>query len=96
MFVVLLTYTQSLDAVDQHVDAHRAFLDRHFASGTFLLSGRKDPRTGGVILADAASVGALQALLAEDPFHVHGIATYELVQFTPTMAAPALQMLVAT
>lgn len=95
MFVVLLTYTKSLDAVDQHVAAHREFLDRHYASGTFLLSGRKEPRTGGVILANASSARELQAILAEDPFQVHGVAAYELVQFAPTMAARGLESLVA-
>jgi uncharacterized protein YciI len=94
MFVILLTYTQPLTAVDALVPAHREFLHRMYQAGTFLLSGRKEPRDGGVVLANAASVQELMSLLAQDPFHVYGVARYEVIEFLPTMAAPALQSLV--
>lgn len=87
LFVVLLSYKVELEAVEAHLPAHRDFLERQYASGCFLLSGRKEPRTGGVILAHAACVGALRSLLEDDPFWAHGIAEYEIVQFLPTMAA---------
>jgi len=95
MFVVLLTYTQPLAAVDALVPAHRDFLQRMYQAGTFLLSGRKEPRDGGVILANAASSQELESVLTQDPFHVHGVASYKVIEFVPTMAAPALQSLVA-
>jgi uncharacterized protein YciI len=95
MFVVLLSYTQPLATVDALVPAHREFLQRMYQAGTFLLSGRKEPRDGGVILANAASAHELEAVLAQDPFHVHGVASYQVIEFLPTMAAPALQSLVA-
>jgi uncharacterized protein YciI/GNAT superfamily N-acetyltransferase len=95
MFLVLLTYTKPLEVVDAHIPAHREFLARNYAAGLFLLSGRKEPREGGVILASASSAQELQKVLAEDPFQIHGVAKYQLVQFTPTMAAPAFEALVA-
>ena len=95
MFVVLLTYTQPLAAVDALVPAHREFLQRMYQAGTFLLSGRKEPRDGGVILANSASAQELESVLAQDPFHVHGVASYQVIEFLPTMASPALQSLVA-
>jgi uncharacterized protein YciI len=95
MFVVLLTYTQPLAEVDALVPAHREFLQRMYQAGTFLLSGRKEPRDGGVILGNAASAQELESVLAQDPFHVHGVASYQIIEFIPTMAAPALQSLVA-
>ena len=95
MFVVLLTYAQPLTAVDAQLAAHREYLQRQYAAGVFLLSGPKQPRDGGVILARAASVDALRAILAEDPFAVHGVATYEVLQFMPTMSAQGLQSLLA-
>ena len=90
MFVVLLTYTAPLDAVDRHVPAHRQFLERQYAAGVFLLSGRKEPRDGGVILATAASRAQLDAVLAQDPFMLHAVADYQVVEFHPTMGAPAV------
>jgi uncharacterized protein YciI len=94
MFLVLLTYTVPLDQVDPHLPAHRDFLSRNYAAGTFLLSGRKEPRDGGVILAKAESRQALEVVLAQDPFHAHGIASYQIVPFTPTMAAPGFDALI--
>jgi uncharacterized protein YciI len=95
MFVVLLTYTQTLEVVDALVPAHSEFLQRMYHAGTFLLSGRKEPRDGGVILASAASVQELESVLAQDPFHLNGVASYQVIEFLPTMAAPALQSLLA-
>lgn len=79
-----------LEEVDAHLDAHKAYLDRYYASGTFLASGRRVPRTGGVILANCASREEAERLVAEDPFSVHGIARYEIIEFQPTKTAPAL------
>jgi uncharacterized protein YciI len=96
MFVVLLTYVVSLDRVDDHLPAHREYLSSNYAAGVFLLSGRREPRNGGVILARAESRQALEAVLARDPFRIHGVADYQIVEFAPTMAAPSLGFLVAT
>lgn len=93
MFVVTLHYLQPLAIVDQHLEAHRAYLAQQYANGTFLASGPQEPRTGGVILAQAESPKALQAALALDPFHMHGIAEYKVVQFTARMVAPGLERL---
>ncbi len=90
MFIVELTYIQPLSIVDNFVGEHRAFLERHYATGQFLLSGRKEPRTGGFILANAASRDALEAILQEDPFQREGIAQYQVTEFLPSMAAPNL------
>ena len=93
MFLVVLTYIQPLEAVDAHLGAHRDYLRRCYDAGVFLLSGPRVPREGGVILAQAESLSALEAILAEDPFQIHGLARYDIVAFTPGMAAPALTSL---
>jgi Uncharacterized protein conserved in bacteria len=90
MFVVLLEYTRPLDEVDAQIPAHRAFLEQQYAIGHFLLSGRKEPRTGGVILATMASKLQLEQLLKEDPFAQAGVAEYQIIEFIPTMTAPDL------
>lgn len=83
MFAIILTYTKPLCEVERHLAAHRAYLDRHYADGTFLCSGPRQPRTGGVILCRAASRSAVVALTAEDPFRVYDVADYEVVEFLP-------------
>lgn len=95
MFVILLHYIKPLEEVDRHVAAHRAWLERHYASGHFLLSGRKEPRTGGVIVALAEDRAALDAILAQDPFALAGVADYTVTEFIPAMAAERLAWLAA-
>lgn len=91
MFVLLLTYTAPLEQIDALLDEHRAYLDRHYASGVFLASGRREPRTGGVILAGGPGVDAatLRAISEEDPFTRAGAPTYDIVEFVPGRSAGA-------
>ncbi len=81
MFVLLLTYVQSLDEVDRFVGQHADWLDTYYASGRFVASGRRVPRTGGVILARGDDLAEIEAIVAEDPFAREQIASYEIIQF---------------
>lgn len=94
MFIVTLTYDASLEKIDAVLDAHIAWLDKHYADGTFIASGRRVPRTGGVILAQAPSEAALKAVLAQDPFATNRLARYEIVQFVASKARPGLEGLI--
>lgn len=93
MFIVLLTYKKSLAEVDKHIQAHIAYLEKYYAQGKFIASGRKVPRTGGVILANTATRNELTQILDEDPFHYADIARYEVIEFVPTMAADGFEKL---
>jgi len=95
MFVVLLTYKVPNEVVDSFIAPHVEFLTRYYANGKFILSGRKVPRSGGVIVANVASRDELLAILNEDPFMQNDIASYELVEFSPSMACRELEHLKA-
>jgi uncharacterized protein YciI len=90
MFVIALTYLKPMAEVDAALDAHRAFLREQYDQGRFLMSGRKVPRDGGVILARAESRAEIEALVRRDPFHQAGLASYAITEFVPTMTADAL------
>lgn len=83
MFVVMLKYVKPLEEVDKHLPAHLAYLDRQYALEHFIVSGRKVPRTGGVIVASVPDRATLDAILAEDPFAQNGVAQYEVTEFEP-------------
>ena len=87
--VVSLTYRAELDAIDAAMKDHVAWLSRGYAEGVFVASGRKVPRTGGVILVRGHR-REVEALVATDPFVAGGLATAEVTEFTASMAAPAL------
>jgi uncharacterized protein YciI len=93
MFVVLLTYIAPLKQIDALLPEHVVWLEEQYASGRFLASGRRVPRTGGVILARGAKEDIYTAL-AGDPFSKAGVAEYQVVEFEPTKAAPELTFLI--
>ncbi len=92
MFIVTLDYVKPLDQVDALLDAHVAWLRDGYAAGVFLASGRKTPRTGGIILATGDRAN-LEARLARDPFRVAGVATCTVTEFTASMIASGLEAL---
>ncbi|HVI50024.1 MAG TPA: YciI family protein [Candidatus Sulfotelmatobacter sp.] len=79
MFMVILRYKVPLDRIDAALAAHKAWLDVHFSAGRFILAGRQEPRTGGVILAQGCTRDELTAILAEDPFSRQALADYEII-----------------
>lgn len=87
MFVILLQYVKPLEEVDRYLQAHRNFLDKHYATGTLLCSGGQKPRIGGVILARGSDMADITAIFKEDPFWLNGIANYEIREFEPTKYA---------
>ena len=87
MFIAILTNKKPLSEVDRFLAAHRKYLANHYADGDFIASGPQNPRVGGVIMMKAESREAVDAIIAEDPFHINGIADYRIVEFSPTMVA---------
>ena len=91
MYIIILTYQKDLSEVEKHLEAHRAYLDKHYASGHFVASGAQVPRKGGVILCKAGSKEEILDIIAQDPFHEHRIATYQIIEFTPTKFSEAFE-----
>ena len=84
MFVFISEYQKPLDEVDQHREAHLAFLAGLNERGHILVSGRRNPPVGGVVVIDAEDLDAAKAIMAEDPFAKAGVARYEPYEFTPS------------
>lgn len=96
LFVVTLTYRVALEQIDAALPEHVAWLDRQYADGVFVLSGRRVPRTGGVILATNTTAEDLERRLADDPFRRRAYADYAVVAVEPTRAAGPLANLAAS
>ncbi|AIV32932.1 YciI family protein [Streptomyces sp. R1] len=91
MFVLELSYTAPLEAVDAVLEEHVAWLDGLYEEGVFLASGRKEPRDGGVILAVAGDRARIEEITAGDPFVRAGVCAYRVTEFVATKTAPALE-----
>jgi uncharacterized protein YciI len=87
MFVIELIYKADLARIDAHMAAHVRFLKKYYASGNFLISGRKIPRDGGIILAVGKSRQDIEAIIAEDPFNTHGLADFRIIEFRASQRA---------
>lgn len=93
LFIVSITYTAALETIDRYIPAHIEFLDEQYRLGHFQLSGRKLPRTGGVIVATVNESAKLDETLEHDPFRREKLAHYEVTEFLPTRSSPELAYL---
>jgi len=91
MFIIELTYKADLAEIDAHMGAHVVFLKKYYASGNFLVSGRKIPRDGGIILAVGTSRQQIEAIVEEDPFYQHGLADFRIIEFRASQRANDIQ-----
>ena len=93
MFIVSLTYKKDLSEVDKFIEPHIKFLKEKYEKNVFLASGRKVPRTGGIILATANNQEELMRELEDDPFYINEIAEYSITEFVPSMTCENLEFL---
>jgi uncharacterized protein YciI len=94
MFVIELEYTADLSEIDAHMPAHVAWLKKHYASGHFLVSGRKIPRDGGIILAVGKSREQIEKFAQEDPFITNGLARARIIEFRTSQRAANIDRLI--
>jgi uncharacterized protein YciI len=87
MFVIELVYKTDLTEIDAHMSAHVKFLKKYYDSGNFLISGRKIPRDGGVILATGTNRAEIEAIIQEDPFIARGLADFRIIEFRASQRA---------
>lgn len=93
MFVIELIYKADLAQIDASMRAHMAYLKKYYAAGRFLVSGRKVPREGGVILALGASRDEVEAIVREDPFVARGYADFRVIEFRVSQRADSIDAL---
>ena len=53
----------------------------------------QNPREGGVILSQMKNRESLETLLQQDPFYIHEVADYQIVEFYPMNAILILNIL---
>lgn len=88
-FLLISRYTAPRERIEELVPEHRAFLRERLESGLFVLSGRRVPWEGGVIVARGTRE-QIEAAVAADPFTRAGAAETEIVEFEPLWGATDL------
>ncbi|WP_433656558.1 YciI family protein [Nocardia sp. CA-128927] len=89
IFAVHYTYSEAtVPGRDTHRPAHRAWLADQLAAGAQLTSGPYPDGSGALILFQAEDAGALDALLAQDPFAQQKlIDDVRVVEWLPVLGA---------
>ena len=92
MFVIELIYKVDLKRIDAHMRSHVAFLKKYYASGHFVVSGRKIPRDGGIIIATGESRDEIERIVREDPFVRDGLADFRVIEFRASQRAEGFNL----
>ena len=95
MFIIDLHYIVPLEQLDAHMTDHVKFLHKYYKQNIFVVSGRKVPRTGGIILALAKSREEVDSIIREDPFHVHKLAEFKVTEFQTSQSHPDMKKILA-
>jgi uncharacterized protein YciI len=91
MFIIDLNYLVPLEELDEHMAAHVKYLHKYYDKDIFVASGRKVPRTGGIILALVDTIEEVEKIIAEDPFYKHQLAEFNITQFLTSQYHPDLK-----
>ncbi len=95
MFIVLLKFSDNRDRVGEYLEGHRAWLQRGFDDGVFLLAGRLQPGLGGGILAHDTTREDIEKRVSEDPFVAERVVVAEIFEIAPARTDERLQFLSA-
>jgi uncharacterized protein YciI len=91
MYIVNLDYIVPLEELDAHMADHVRYLRKYYKKNIFVASGRKVPRTGGIILALAKSKEEVEKIIKEDPFYKNELAEFTVTEFLTSQYHPDLK-----
>lgn len=80
----MLNYIKPLEELDKYMKPHLEFLDKYYSMKKLVFTGKKNPRTGGVIVSNVETKEEINEIIKEDPFYIHNLAEYEIVEMIPT------------
>ncbi|MXN64714.1 hypothetical protein GR183_07335 [Stappia sp. GBMRC 2046] len=94
MFIVLLRFSENKARAGEFMDGHKAWIQRGFENGTFVLMGSLQPNLGGALVAHDTTLSELESFVGEDPFVVEKIVTPEILEITASRADDRLSFLI--
>ena len=82
-FIIDIHYTAEMSVIEEILPKHREFLQIGYDKGLLLMSGPKNPRTGGMIVCRGNSMEEIQEFFNNDPYVQNNAAEYKFVEFNP-------------
>ena len=93
MFIFNLTYIKPILEVERVLPEHIRYLEENYSVRKFICSGRKNPRTGGIILCNCGTRHEAEQIMKQDPFFKEKIAQYEIIEFVPSKSLEMFKIL---
>jgi uncharacterized protein YciI len=93
MFVVMLKFSGNKAQASRFMEGHRAWINRGFDDGVFLLVGSLRPDLGGGIVAHNTSLADIQRRVSTDPFVVEDVVSAEIFEITPSRTDDRLKFM---
>lgn len=90
MFLISITYTQPLPAVERVLEAHRRYLREAPLASRIVMTGRRRPPTGGLVMLRADSRAEVEAFVQADPYFTENVAAFDIVEFDVAQVAEGL------
>ena len=90
-FIIEIIFSKPMEAIEKIVPDHRAFLQTGYDKDLLLCSGPLNPRTGGMVVARAESMEAIQEFFKADPYKLNDVADYRFSEFNPVKFHPILK-----
>ena len=95
MFIVLLKFSDNQEHAGQFMEDHKAWIQRGFDDGVFLVVGGLQPNAGGGIVAHNIARSELERRVGEDPFVAEGVVEAEIHEIAPARTDDRLAFLAA-
>ena len=95
MFFVTLTFSDNKDRAADLMAGHKAWIQRGFDQGVFLMVGSLQPNRGGAIIAHGTDRTSLEAFVAEDPFVAERVVTADILEIAPARLDDRMAFLAA-
>ena len=96
MFIIILTYTKPEEVVAKYRAEHREFLDLHYKQNNLVVSGPQVPLKGGAMVSQLTNRAKVEAIVHDDPFYIHDIASYEIIEFNPVKVHPDFKKFISS
>ena len=95
MYLLICTYIKPLEEVDKSLAAHRDYLREKLITGELLVAGRRNPRVGGILITTHTNPEDAKRFVDNDPFTKDQVATFEILDWTPTMKLDSAEKFLA-
>jgi uncharacterized protein YciI len=83
LFIIVLRYIATIEKIDLVRSSHLKFLDEYYKRGNFIVSGRQNPVTGGIIISRGNNRSEIQEIIKLDPFYKENLAEFNIYEFSP-------------